>query len=64
MGTDDLLIGDIFANAAAAVPGRTAAAHGDRSLSFSTLESTANQVSRLLVSLGVGTRAAGWCCGA
>jgi len=63
MGTDDLLIGEVFTNAAAAVPGRTAAVHGGRSLTFSTLESTANRVSRLLLSLGVqrGGRVVLWC---
>ncbi len=62
MGTDRLLIGDVFTNAALAVPDRTAAALGARSLTFGTLESTANRMARLLGSLGVrpGTRVLLW----
>src|SRR4051794_15598621 len=34
----DLLIGDVFRNAARAVPGRVAVAHGGASLTFAELE--------------------------
>ncbi len=54
-----LRIGDIFANAARAVPDRVAAALGDRALTFASLESKSNRVARALASEGVETRHAG-----
>ena len=54
MGMSNLLIGDIFANAAHAVPDRLAAVVDDRSLTFAALESTANRWARALASLGIG----------
>ncbi len=58
----ELLIGDIFTNAATAVPGRTAAVVGERSLTFEVLESSANRLARQLTHRGVGrgTRLALW----
>ena len=53
MRTDDLLIGDVFATAAASVPDRTAVSLGDRSLTFGTLDAQANQMARALESLGI-----------
>jgi acyl-CoA synthetase (AMP-forming)/AMP-acid ligase II len=55
-----LRIGDIFANAAHAVPERVAAALGERSLTFGALESESNRVARALAAEGVecGTRVA------
>ncbi len=53
-GKSNLLIGDIFANAAHAVPDRLAAVVDDRSLTFAALESTANRWARALASLGIG----------
>ena len=50
----DLLIGEIFTNAARAVPDRMAAAMGDESLSFAELERTANRSARALIRLGTG----------
>jgi acyl-CoA synthetase (AMP-forming)/AMP-acid ligase II len=50
----NLLIGDIFTNAAQAVPHRMAAAMGDDSLTFAELERSANQTARALVGLGIG----------
>jgi fatty-acyl-CoA synthase len=57
-----LLIGDIFTNAARSVPQRTAAVHGDASLSYAELEARANQAARALMRLGVGLgdRVASW----
>ena len=49
----DLLVGDVFRNAARAVPNRLAAVHGDVSLTFAELDATANQLARVL---GVGHR--------
>jgi len=49
-----LLIGDVFANAARAVPERLAAVLDDRSLTFAALESTANRWARALASLEIG----------
>src|ERR1700676_657294 len=61
-GTDQLLIGDIFANSARAVPDRTAVIGGDPSLTFAALESTSNRMARALASLGIarGSRVALW----
>jgi acyl-CoA synthetase (AMP-forming)/AMP-acid ligase II len=58
----DLLIGDIFTNAARAVPDRMAAAMGDESLTFVALERIANRTARALVRLGIrpGDRAVAW----
>jgi acyl-CoA synthetase (AMP-forming)/AMP-acid ligase II len=50
----ELTIGDIFRNAARAVPDRTAAALGDATLSFAHLDRVANRVARALDRLGVG----------
>src|SRR2546423_8112836 len=44
----DLLIGDVFRNAARAVPGRTAAVLGEASISFGDLDRRANQTARAL----------------
>ena len=57
-----LLIGDIFTNAARSVPQRTAAVHGEASLSYAELEARANQAARALLRLGVGPgdRVASW----
>jgi len=49
--TQELLVGDIFRNAARAVPERLAAAHGDDTLTFGQLDRQANQLARVL---GVG----------
>jgi acyl-CoA synthetase (AMP-forming)/AMP-acid ligase II len=51
----DLLIGDVFRNAARAVPGRVAAALGDDELTFGQLDSSANRTARALSRLGAGT---------
>ncbi|HZU80000.1 MAG TPA: class I adenylate-forming enzyme family protein, partial [Acidimicrobiales bacterium] len=58
-----LLIGDVFANAARAVPTRTAVVHGTRSMDFATVESSANRLGRRLAELGVGRghRVVSWC---
>jgi acyl-CoA synthetase (AMP-forming)/AMP-acid ligase II len=50
----DLLIGDIFRNAARAVPGRIAAVVGDREMTFAQVEARSNQVARALIACGVG----------
>ena len=59
----ELLIGDIFSNAAVAVPDRIAAVVGERSLTFAALESAANRIARHLAHEGVGrgTHVALWC---
>jgi acyl-CoA synthetase (AMP-forming)/AMP-acid ligase II len=59
---EPLVIGDIFRNAARAVPQRTAAALGDRSLTFSELEVLGNRMAHELAQLGVarGSRVATW----
>jgi fatty-acyl-CoA synthase len=49
-----LLVGDIFRHAAAAVPDRTAAAMGDRSLTFADLGRLGGQVAEQLAALGLG----------
>lgn len=58
-----LLIGDVFTNAARAVPGRVAVVHGDRTLDFAELERAANRVARHLAAAGVGpgARVVTWC---
>jgi fatty-acyl-CoA synthase len=50
----DLLVGDIFRNAARAVPARVAAALGDQELTFGAVDRRANQVGRALRAAGVG----------
>jgi acyl-CoA synthetase (AMP-forming)/AMP-acid ligase II len=50
----ELTIGDIFRNAARAVPGRAAVALGDRTLSFADIDRSSNRVARVLGGLGVG----------
>ncbi len=50
----ELLVGDIFEQAAAAVPGRMAAALGDRSLTFGELQELGDAVAARLHALGVG----------
>lgn len=54
MTSGDLLIGDVFRNAAHAVPGRLAAVLGDDTLSFSELDRRANQMARVLAGCGLG----------
>ena len=49
----DLLIGDVFRNAARAVPQRAAVRLGEQSLSFEALDRAANRAARRLRSLGV-----------
>lgn len=58
----DLLIGDIFANAARAAPRRAAAVVDGQSLDFGDLEVRANRLARLLIAQGVGhgSRVASW----
>jgi acyl-CoA synthetase (AMP-forming)/AMP-acid ligase II len=58
----DLLIGDVFRNAARAVPDRMAAALGDESLTFRQIDQESNKVARALGRLGVttGDRVAVW----
>ncbi|MFJ6635893.1 class I adenylate-forming enzyme family protein [Streptomyces sp. NPDC091376] len=57
-----LLIGDVFTNAARAVPHRTAAVLGDRSLTFAEVETGADRVARTLRGLAVrrGERVVCW----
>ena len=50
----DLLIGDIFRNAARAVPDRVAAAMGDAALTFADIDAASNQVARAVTKVGVG----------
>lgn len=52
--TAQLLVGDIFANAARAVPDRPAAARGDAQLTFAQLDRRANRVARRLRAMGIG----------
>ncbi|MFI1398604.1 class I adenylate-forming enzyme family protein [Streptomyces sp. NPDC020681] len=51
---NQLLIGDVFTNAARAVPHRTAAVLGDRSLTFAEVDAAVDRVARTLRGLGVG----------
>ena len=57
------LIGEVFSNAARAVPGRTAVVHEGRSLDFATVEAQGNRLARRLDALGIGAgaRVASWC---
>ncbi|MCB5164713.1 acyl--CoA ligase [Streptomyces bambusae] len=59
---DQLLIGEVFANAARAVPHRTAAVLGDRSLTFGRLDALADRTAAGLQARGVrpGDRVACW----
>jgi fatty-acyl-CoA synthase len=59
----DLLVGEIFANAARAAPHRTAVAVGGRTMDFAALETVSNRLARRLTSMGVepGDRVAAWC---
>src|SRR4051794_24858905 len=52
----DLLIGDLFSNAANAVPDRLAAVLGDRSLTYADLNRRANQIARSLKGMGIRHR--------
>jgi len=62
-GHVDLLVGDIFRNAARAVPMRVAAVAGDHHLTFADLHDGANQIAAVLARSGVGTgdRVVTWC---
>jgi acyl-CoA synthetase (AMP-forming)/AMP-acid ligase II len=57
-----LLIGEVFANAARAVPTRDAVIHGGQSMDFAGLEAASNRLARHLAALGVGhgSRVASW----
>jgi acyl-CoA synthetase (AMP-forming)/AMP-acid ligase II len=59
---EPLVIGDIFRNAARAVPDRTAAALGQRSLTFAELDAQSNRIAQALAShgIGMGGRVALW----
>jgi acyl-CoA synthetase (AMP-forming)/AMP-acid ligase II len=48
-----LLVGDVFANAARAVPNRVAAALGDETITFGELDVAANRTGRALAARGV-----------
>ncbi|HZQ87986.1 MAG TPA: class I adenylate-forming enzyme family protein [Acidimicrobiales bacterium] len=50
----DLLVGDVFRNAARAVPGRLAVAHDGKEMTFGQLDRRANQVARALIAIGTG----------
>ncbi|HVM66740.1 MAG TPA: class I adenylate-forming enzyme family protein, partial [Acidimicrobiales bacterium] len=52
----DLLVGDVFRNAARAVPGRLAVAHEGRGMTFGEVDRRANQVARALIAIGIGHR--------
>ncbi|MBV8296706.1 MAG: acyl--CoA ligase, partial [Acidimicrobiia bacterium] len=58
----ELLIGDVFRNAARAVPDRTAAVFGPRNMTFGEIDRVANQVGRVVQRYGVdrGERVAVW----
>jgi fatty-acyl-CoA synthase len=60
--TGPLVIGDIFRNAARAVPGRTAAVLGERARTFGEMDSLGNRMAQALRARGVGagTRVATW----
>jgi acyl-CoA synthetase (AMP-forming)/AMP-acid ligase II len=53
-GVEQLRIGDVFTNAARAVPERTAAVAGRRSLTFAGLDAAANRLVRELDAGGIG----------
>jgi len=50
----ELLVGDVFRNAARAVPGRVAAAMDDATLTFEALDRRSNQVRHALAARGIG----------
>src|SRR5437899_926749 len=58
----ELLIGDVFRNTGRAVPDRTAAVFGPRSLTFGEIDRTANRMARAVQEFGVGPgdRVAAW----
>jgi acyl-CoA synthetase (AMP-forming)/AMP-acid ligase II len=58
----ELLIGDVFGNAARAVPHHVAAVLGDARLTFAELDAAANRTARALAELGIGPhdRVATW----
>ena len=58
----ELVIGSVFDNAAAAVPGRPAAVLGGRALTYGELSRQANQMAHVLAGLGVsrGDRVVTW----
>lgn len=60
--SDPLLVGDIFRNAARAVPQRTAAALGTRRLTFAEVDDLGDRVAHVLAESGVsaGDRVATW----
>jgi acyl-CoA synthetase (AMP-forming)/AMP-acid ligase II len=60
--TEPLVIGDIFRNAARAVPERTAAALGTARLTFGEVDDLGNRAAHVLAALGVGAgdRVATW----
>ncbi len=60
--TEPLVIGDIFRNAARAVPRRTAAVLGERSLTFAEVDALANRTVQALAARGIGAgdRVATW----
>ena len=57
--TEPLVVGDIFRNAARAVPHRPAAAMGERSLTFAEVDSLANRTATRRGRWGVGPRRSG-----
>jgi fatty-acyl-CoA synthase len=59
----NLLIGEIFTNAARSVPSKTAVALGARSITFGSLDRLSNQLARNLSSIGItkGKRVAACC---
>ncbi len=59
---DQLIVGDVFRNAARAVPDRVAAALGDSALTFGVLDRRANATATRLQALGVapGDRLVAW----
>src|SRR6266571_1787022 len=58
----ELLIGDVFRNAARAVPQRTAAVFGANSITFGELDRSANRMGRTVQAYGLGSgdRVAVW----
>lgn len=63
MPSRDLLMGDMFRNAARTAPDRVAAALGDAVLTFSQLDQASNNAARAMAGLGVGRgdRVVSWC---
>ena len=57
--TQALLVGDLFRNAARAVPDRVAVAYGDATITFAALDAAANRTARAL-GVGRGDRVAVW----